>query len=97
MIKYKKDVQKKPENREHSAKYNKDSINLGGDIYSMAYACFLDPEHLIKEDGYLQDLKISGEEIMNVFIGGLMIICFQISMLSGVVYYILYEMKNPTF
>jgi hypothetical protein len=52
----------------------------------MSFAMFLDPNFLEKEkdkddklvpkDGYLGDLKVSSEEIMNVFIGGFMIICF---------------------
>lgn len=52
----------------------------------MAFAVFLDPKFLEKQinedgkevakDGFLDDLKVSDEEIMNVFIGGLMIICF---------------------
>lgn len=52
----------------------------------MAFAVFLDPNYLERErdkngnlvakDGYLADLNVSNEEIMNVFIGGFMIICF---------------------
>lgn len=52
----------------------------------MAFAVFLDPNLLEKEinedgkevakDGFLADLKVSDEEIMNVFIGAFMIICF---------------------
>jgi hypothetical protein len=52
----------------------------------MAFAVFLDPNFLEKEineegkevpkDGFLEDLKVSDEEIMNVFIGAFMIICF---------------------
>jgi hypothetical protein len=67
----------------------------------MAFAVFLDPNFLEKEinengkevpkDGFLADLKVSDEEIMNVFIGAFMIICFQITMLFAVTYYIFYE------
>lgn len=67
----------------------------------MAFAIFFDPDFSEKEkdkdgnlgpkSGYLQDLKVSSEEIMSVFIGGFMIIIFQITMLFAVTYYICYE------
>lgn len=40
----------------------------------MAYAGFLDPEHLEKKDGFLPNLKLKREEVMQSFNGAVMII-----------------------
>ena len=51
------------------------SIELQDDIYSFAYAAFLDPEQLdTKDSDNLQIIHINPEETKNIFIGALMII-----------------------
>jgi hypothetical protein len=50
-------------------------ISLQNDIYSLAYAAFLDPDQLDKSvPGGLQPIRMNEEEVMNIFIAAIMVI-----------------------
>ena len=53
-------------------------IGLQNDIYSLAYAAFLDPEQLEVKDGNLPKIQMNDEEVMNIFLGAIMIIGCQL-------------------
>ena len=62
-----------------SERFSKEFITLNGDIYSMAYASFLDGELLTNKknrSGFLADMKIDQDELHNVFFGVFLIIIF---------------------
>jgi hypothetical protein len=42
--KYNKNVHKNEKERDECKRYNKDYVELGGDVYSMAFAAFIDPK-----------------------------------------------------
>ena len=60
-------------------------ISLQNDIYSLAYAAFLDPDQLDKSvPGGLQPIRMNEEEVMNIFIAA---IIFRESLQSSSYWY----------
>lgn len=70
-------------------------IGLQNDIYSLAYASFLDPDQLDTSiPGGLTKIRMNEEEVMNIFIAAIMVIGCQICMMGMIIYY---EMTSPDF
>lgn len=72
-------------------------IGLQDDIYSFAYAAFLDTEQLEQDEGDddgLQIINMNPEEMQNIFIGAVMIIGLQLTMMGMIINY---EMYSPEF
>lgn len=56
-------------------KFRIPTIKLSNDIYSMAFASFIDPEQLEVPSGeYLPKVEMNEDEVANVFLGAVMII-----------------------
>jgi hypothetical protein len=69
-------------------------IGLQNDVYSLAYAAFLDPEQLEIKPGNLPKIQMNDDEMMNIFLGALMIIGCQLCMIGMIIYY---EVTSPNF
>ena len=72
--KYKKNVHKSLIERSDNERYKKDYIELGGDIYSMAFAAFIDSEQMEGKAEFLKN--VSEDEITNIFVGVFLIVFF---------------------
>lgn len=64
-------------------------IRLQSDIYSMTFAAFLEPSMLAEEEDLLQRIAMTEEEILNIFIGSVIIMLCQLSVIMLVVIYIM--------
>lgn len=91
--KYNKNVHKSLNERDNCDRYKKDYVELGGDVYSMAFAAFIDPDQM---EGKVDFLKNIGEdEITNIFVGVFLIVFFQMTMIFSLVVYMFYLMNPP--
>lgn len=84
----------KKNEREEMASLAVAKIGLQNDIYSLAYAAYLDPEQLEIKGGNLEKIQMNDEEVMNIFLGAIMIIGCQLCMISLIIYY---ELTSPDF
>jgi hypothetical protein len=76
------------ENRDSYDSMKVAKIGLQSDIYSLAYAAFIDPDQLDpKIPGGLQKINMNEDEVMNIFIAALMVIGCQICMIGMIIYY----------
>lgn len=68
----------------HGVDQWKDShMEVNNDIYSLAFAAFIDPKSQPDKAGFLHNPKIflNPNEIADLFMGGLMVVLIQISMI----------------
>ena len=56
-------------------------IRLQADIYSLAYAAFIDPDQLNGEPGYFQQIPMSNDEVTNIYLGAIMVIFIQLTVI----------------
>lgn len=70
------------------------TIKLSNDIYSLAYACFLDPDQLEEPDKFMPVIRMNDDEVMNIFLGAVMVILSQLTMIGLIV---VYERTSDTF
>lgn len=61
------------------------TIKLSNDIYSLAYACFLDPEQLDEPDKFMPVINMNDDEVMNVYLGAVMVVLSQLTMIGLIV------------
>jgi hypothetical protein len=57
-------------------------IEIQNDIYSLAFAAFIDPESQPDREGYLGKINLNNDERADLFMGGLMVNLIQISMVA---------------
>lgn len=50
------------------------TIKLSNDIYSLCYASFLDPDQLEEPDKFMPKIQMNEEEMMNIYLGAIMVI-----------------------
>ena len=51
------------------------TIKLSNDIYSLAYASFLDPTDKLEEpDKYMPVVRMNDDEVMNIYLGAVMVV-----------------------
>ena len=58
-------------------------MEVNNDIYSLAFAAFIDPESQPDKVGFLHqpEIQLNPDEIADLFMGGLMVVLIQISMI----------------
>jgi len=56
-------------------------IEIQNDIYSLAFAAFIDSDSQPDREGYLGKISLNSDEIADLFMGALMVILIQISMI----------------
>ena len=59
----------------------KGAIKLNPDIYSLAYAAFIDPKKIDKLPGFLQEIHMTDEEVEEIYLGACIVILIQITVL----------------
>ena len=71
-------------------------MKLNDDIYSLAFAAFLDDKQLEYEnhDDFLQPIEMNYDEVSNVFFGAITIIGVQLCLISLVM---IYSLTSPSF
>ena len=70
------------------------TIKLQNDIYSLAYASFLDPDQLEEQNGFMPKIIMNDEEVSNIFLGAIMVILSQLTMIGLIV---VFENTSETF
>ena len=50
------------------------TIKLSNDIYSLAFASFLDPDKLEEPEKYMPVVRMNDDEVMNIYLGAVMVV-----------------------
>lgn len=72
----------------------KAKIALQNDIYCLAFASFIDPEQLNGQPGFLGKIPMNDDEVTAIYLGALMVICIQLTVIGLVGNY---EATAPNF
>ena len=60
--------------RETMTSFKMPTIKLSDDIYSLAYASFLDPDKLEDPDKFMPKIYVNDDEVMNIYLGYVMVV-----------------------
>lgn len=60
----------------------KAKIALQNDIYSLAFASFIDPDQLTGDPGFLGKIPMNDDEVTAIYLGALMVICIQLTVIA---------------
>ena len=60
--------------RETMTSFKMPTIKLSNDVYSLAYASFLDPDQLEEPDKFMPIINMNDDEVMNIYLGCVMVV-----------------------
>jgi len=72
----------------------KANVGLQEDIYSFAFASFIDPDKINEGAGLLERIPMNDDEITGLYLGALLVIAIQLGMMSLIM---VYEITSPNF
>lgn len=72
----------------------KSNVGLQEDIYSFAFASFIDPDKIREKDGFLDKIPMNDDEITGLYLGALLVMFIQLGMMSLIM---TYELTSPDF
>lgn len=61
-------------NKSNVEQFRLKHIEIKNDIFSLAFAAFIEPDSQPDEEGYLGKLELNSNEIADLFMGGVMVI-----------------------
>jgi len=62
---------------------------IQNDIFSLAFASFVDPEKIHKGNGYLSFDPLTSREQQEIYLGALLVVCFQCTMIYLIINFML--------
>lgn len=60
--------------REKLDSFKMPTIKLSNDIYSLAYASFLDPKQLDESGDFMPVINMNDDEVMMIYLGAVMVV-----------------------